>query len=178
MSTVAIHISLLEEGTPTWKLIQALDLGNGLYKLLPTENYDPEDEIWEFEPGSIVVGQKRHTDTGENILVAARPPVSREAILKAYPNASIIPIHVLLGKTDKKTTKQTDAIALENRLYKLLPTSDYNPQMDIWEFTPGSVVRAVKDTDEFGNEILLAFDQIREDRMNEHYARSVISQAL
>ena len=33
---------------------RALDLGNGLFKVLPTSRYDPEDEVWEFLPDSIV----------------------------------------------------------------------------------------------------------------------------
>lgn len=52
--TVEIYIQLLEEGTPTARPTQAIPLGNGLYKILPTQDYDPEDEIWEFLPGSIV----------------------------------------------------------------------------------------------------------------------------
>lgn len=52
--SVEIYVQLLEEGTPTARPTQAVPLGNGLYKILPTPNYDPEDEIWEFPPGSIV----------------------------------------------------------------------------------------------------------------------------
>ena len=32
----------------------AVGLGDGLFKLLATVNYDPEDEHWEFPPGSVV----------------------------------------------------------------------------------------------------------------------------
>lgn len=49
-----IYVQLLDEGTPTARPTQAIDLGNGFYKLLPTPNYDPEDEKWEFLPGSTV----------------------------------------------------------------------------------------------------------------------------
>lgn len=54
IETVRISVRLLEEGTPCARPTQAVPLANGLYKILPTENYDPEDEIWEFVPGSIV----------------------------------------------------------------------------------------------------------------------------
>lgn len=172
---VKIHVSLLEEGAPTWRPTKALDLGNGLYELLPTENYDPEDEIWEFEPRSVVMGQERYTDAKEKILIATRLPVSREEILKSHAGAPVvqIQIHVFLREMGKSTTKQTEAIVLKNGLYKLLPTPDYNPEVDIWEFSPGSVVRTIKEKDEFGNKVLLAFEQIREDRIDEHYARYV-----
>jgi len=52
--TVEIYVNLLEEGTPCSRPTQALVLENGLFKLLPTENYDPDDECWEFPPGSVV----------------------------------------------------------------------------------------------------------------------------
>ncbi len=52
--TVEIYVPLLEEGTPTIRPTMAIPLGGDLYKVLPTPNYDPEDEIWEFLPGSIV----------------------------------------------------------------------------------------------------------------------------
>ena len=52
--TVTVYVQLLEEGTDTIRPTQAIPLGGDLYKLLPTMNYDPEDEIWEFVPGSVV----------------------------------------------------------------------------------------------------------------------------
>ena len=51
---VKIYVPLLEEGTPTVRGTQAIPLGGDLYKVLPTSDYDSEDEIWEFLPGSIV----------------------------------------------------------------------------------------------------------------------------
>ncbi len=54
ITTVMVYVPLLDEGTPTVRGTQAIPLENGLYKLLPTHNYDPEDETWEFLPGSVV----------------------------------------------------------------------------------------------------------------------------
>lgn len=67
---IEIYVTLLEEGTDTIRATEALDLGNGLYKLLPTENYDPEDEMWEFLPGTIVKIKKAKAFHGEDILLA------------------------------------------------------------------------------------------------------------
>ena len=51
----AIYIPLLEEGTPTARPTQAEELVDGTYKvLLPEDGYNPEDEVWEFLPGTIV----------------------------------------------------------------------------------------------------------------------------
>ena len=52
--TMTIYIPLLEEGKPTLRGTQGVILGEGCYKVLPTPSYDPEDEIWEFPPGSVV----------------------------------------------------------------------------------------------------------------------------
>lgn len=51
---VTIAVQLLEEGTATARPTEAIALENGFFKVLPTPDYDPEDEIWEFLPGSIV----------------------------------------------------------------------------------------------------------------------------
>ncbi len=51
---VEIYIDLPEEGSPTIRPTQAIDMGNGVFKVLPTPNYDPEDEVWQFPPGSLV----------------------------------------------------------------------------------------------------------------------------
>ena len=67
--TFKIYIDLLEEGTPTLRPTQAIDLGNGMAKLLPTPNYNPESEIWQFVPGTIVKF-KEVKNGGEKIFYA------------------------------------------------------------------------------------------------------------
>ncbi|MGB4101341.1 MAG: hypothetical protein WBK91_05495 [Alphaproteobacteria bacterium] len=69
-STVTVYVQLLEEGTDTIRPTQAMPLGGDLYKLLPTPNYDPEDEIWEFVPGSVVRCKRCNTATVKDILYA------------------------------------------------------------------------------------------------------------
>jgi len=51
---VEIYVALLDEGTDCWRPTMGEPVGEGTYKLLPTPNYDPEDETWEFLPGTIV----------------------------------------------------------------------------------------------------------------------------
>jgi hypothetical protein len=51
---MTIHVVLLGEGTWCARPTECIDLGNGLFRLLATPNYNPEDERWEFPPGSIV----------------------------------------------------------------------------------------------------------------------------
>jgi hypothetical protein len=47
---------------------EALDLGDGLFELLPTPDYDSEHETWEFRPGSVVRCGKRNCGSGEYLL--------------------------------------------------------------------------------------------------------------
>jgi hypothetical protein len=67
---VLIHVPLLNEGTECSRPTQAERIGNNLFKLLPTPNYNPEDEQWEFPPGSIV---RAVTVVGKEYLLAAKP---------------------------------------------------------------------------------------------------------
>lgn len=69
-NTVKIYINLLEEGTPTWRPTQAIPLSNGLYKILSTVDYNPEDEIWEFLPNSIVRCEPRKAEKVGMVLLA------------------------------------------------------------------------------------------------------------
>jgi hypothetical protein len=66
---VRIYVNLLLEGPPSSRPTQALDLGNGLFELLPATGNDPDVEHWEFRPGSIVRGKEAHRD-GETYLLA------------------------------------------------------------------------------------------------------------
>jgi hypothetical protein len=72
---VVIYVRLLGEGTEVFRPVQALELGNGLFRLEATSDYDPEDEIWEFVPGSDVRGEVRPFDSGQHLvaILAAKP---------------------------------------------------------------------------------------------------------
>jgi hypothetical protein len=71
-SVVEIHVRLLDEGTDCSRPTQGVVLGNGLFKLLPTDNYDPNDEHWEFVPGSIVRAKEVHNVDGAYLLAVAQ----------------------------------------------------------------------------------------------------------
>jgi hypothetical protein len=71
---VKLFLYLLEEGTDVWRPTQA---GSGnwgwfIQNFLPTPEYESEDEVWEFPPGSIVRCETRQNDSGEYI-VAVKP---------------------------------------------------------------------------------------------------------
>jgi hypothetical protein len=68
---VTIYVRLLNEGTEITRPTEAVALPNGLFKLLPTPDYDPKDEVWEFPPSSVVSGEFQEWSSGE-ILVAIK----------------------------------------------------------------------------------------------------------
>jgi hypothetical protein len=70
--TIEIYIRLLDEGTECSRPTQALKLGNRLFKVLPTSNYDPADEVWEFPPDSVVRSEVRCSE-GKEFLLAISP---------------------------------------------------------------------------------------------------------
>jgi hypothetical protein len=67
-----VYVDLPEEETPTMRPTNAEVLGDNRYRLLPTERYDPEDETWEFLPGSIVACERVKTDDGKWVLLAVK----------------------------------------------------------------------------------------------------------
>jgi hypothetical protein len=66
-----IYIRLLDEGTKVFRPTSAEPVESALFKVLPTSNYDPQDEKWEFVPGSLVECEKRKLE-GEEVLVAVK----------------------------------------------------------------------------------------------------------
>jgi hypothetical protein len=64
-----IYIRLLDEGTDVLRPTEAEKLANGFFKVMPTPRYNPDDEKWEFIPGSVVRGVIRNMK-GQDVLVA------------------------------------------------------------------------------------------------------------
>ena len=60
-----IYVRLLDEGTQVSRATEALALGAGIFKILATPDYVPEEEKWEFPPGSIVRRSKVQDSDGE-----------------------------------------------------------------------------------------------------------------
>ena len=70
-NVLTIYIPLLNEGTSVVRPTQGIKLGENLYQVLPTQDYDPKDEQWAFLPGSVVecVLESR---SGREVLVARK----------------------------------------------------------------------------------------------------------
>ena len=53
-NTKEIYIELLDEGTRVYRPTMGISLGDGKFKVMPSKDYDPDDENWAFLPGAIV----------------------------------------------------------------------------------------------------------------------------
>jgi len=65
---VIVYVRLLSEGTEVSRPTHAIPLGDDLFRLLPTEDYDHADEEWEFTPGSIVRVESRPSSDGPHLI--------------------------------------------------------------------------------------------------------------
>ena len=70
-SVLKVYVPLLNEGTSVVRPTQGVKLAESVYRILPTSDYDPDDEQWEFPPGS-VVECVIETRNGQEILVATK----------------------------------------------------------------------------------------------------------
>jgi hypothetical protein len=67
-----VYVKLLDEGVDVYRPTQAFRLGGNRAKLLAPPKYDPENENWEFKPGSFVQIEQRSLE-GTVCWVAAGP---------------------------------------------------------------------------------------------------------
>jgi len=66
-----IYIQLLDEGTKVYRPVPACEIENNIYEVGGFEIYNPEDEVWEFPPGTYVLVEAQNLDE-ENVLVAIK----------------------------------------------------------------------------------------------------------
>lgn len=64
-----VYVMLVDEGVDVWRPVQATDVGDGQYRLLPMDDDVPKDETWEFPPGATVECEPRMLSEGV-VLVA------------------------------------------------------------------------------------------------------------
>lgn len=71
LNTETIYVYLLNEGTDVWRPTQARRVAGMRFEVLATTDYDPEIEVWQFEPGCVVECEERVIG-GQLSLVAIR----------------------------------------------------------------------------------------------------------
>jgi hypothetical protein len=71
MMTTEIHVALMDEGVDVWRPVPAHQIDAQTYAILRPDDYDPDAEMWEFPPGSVVICEPRQIHDG-TILAAVR----------------------------------------------------------------------------------------------------------
>lgn len=64
-----IYIQLLNEGVKVYRPVPAIEIEDRIYQLEGHELYDPEDETWEFLPGTYVIVEEQLLQN-KSVLVA------------------------------------------------------------------------------------------------------------
>ncbi len=67
---VTIFVRLLDEGTDVWRPVKAVRLSEATFRI--EDEQVPEDEIWNFQPGEIVVAEHRASEDGAELIAVAR----------------------------------------------------------------------------------------------------------
>jgi len=70
-----VYVRLLDEGTDVWRPVEAQRVGSTTYRLSDTPA--PEDEVWSFQPGDIVVVELQ--DAADDHLMAVALATSFDA---------------------------------------------------------------------------------------------------
>lgn len=65
---MTVFVRLIDEGTDVWRPVRATRLGETTYRI--ADDPVPEDEAWSFQPGDIVVVERRHGDGRDEPLIA------------------------------------------------------------------------------------------------------------
>ena len=65
-----VHVRLLDEGTDVWRPVGAERMGETTYRL--ADDAIPADERWSFQPGDIVVVERRGDQPDEPLIAVAK----------------------------------------------------------------------------------------------------------
>lgn len=77
-----VYVQLMDEGTRVYRPAPARFLSPTTAKLLIHSHYDPEDEEWEFKPGSIVKIAQKTLSGGERLVAVDLVSGERSSFLE------------------------------------------------------------------------------------------------
>jgi hypothetical protein len=66
-----VYVYLMGEGTDVWRPVNAEQVGASQYRLDPTAVV-PDDEAWEFPPGTLVECERKRLSDGEQLVAVRR----------------------------------------------------------------------------------------------------------
>lgn len=65
-NTINIYVLLLDEGVDVWRPVQAEHLHGNIYRIMD-QPYDRAAELWQFEPGDVVLCENIRSEDGPMI---------------------------------------------------------------------------------------------------------------
>ncbi|PXW87826.1 hypothetical protein C8R34_10974 [Nitrosomonas sp. Nm84] len=68
---IILYVRLLNEGVEVFRPVSATQVAPNVFVLDGADSYDPEDEEWEFPPGSRISTVERMME-GNRVLIARR----------------------------------------------------------------------------------------------------------
>jgi hypothetical protein len=71
-NSITIYVKLLDEGTDVYRPVKASIVNSDHYKLDCPDIYDPDDEHWEFPPGSCVIAITKQLTHGSCLVAIAQ----------------------------------------------------------------------------------------------------------
>ena len=66
--SVRIFVKLLNEGTDVWRPVEAVRIDEDVYQINRSNPYDPQDETWEFMPGTMVKCEMKNLGQGQQMV--------------------------------------------------------------------------------------------------------------
>jgi len=70
-SVSEIFVALVGEGTSVWRAVHAIEVQPGVYEI-SRDALPAADELWEFQPGERIHGERRTFSDGSTGLVAVK----------------------------------------------------------------------------------------------------------
>lgn len=134
-----VHVMIYEASIDILCPALALRMTGDSFKLLPHPDYDPEDEDWQFLPGAVVRTETRHFSPQQTALKTAHTVLL--AVEQIEPPPQPVPIYVRLAAPNQSQVQRVGAISLGNHLFQLPTQQEDAPAHEIWEFSPGAIVR-------------------------------------
>ena len=85
--TQKIYVALLHEGTDVWRPVEALAIGNGLFRIV-SKNLEPDDEELQFITGEIVRCQEKIFSEGLVSLIATELSMKNFMVIDGAQNCT------------------------------------------------------------------------------------------
>jgi len=67
--TCTVYVSLLDEGTDVWRPVEAIRIGENMWRLCGPI---PEDETWQFQPNDVVKCEEKWLSDGLHFCAVER----------------------------------------------------------------------------------------------------------